>query len=122
MDLEALRAYCLGLPLATEEMPFGEDFWVCKVGGKIFLIANLAQGGRSISLKCQPDYALELRDRYAGSILPGYHLNKRHWNTLHTDQLPQTLVEHLIRHSWNQVTAGLSRRRRTELGLTPLPE
>lgn len=121
MDIEAYRSYCLSLPQATEEMPFGEDFLVCKVAGKIFTIMNLAREAHSVSLKCQPELAEELRDRYE-AILPGYHLNKRHWNTLHIDQLPTPLVERLVRHSWNQVILGLSRRRRSELALELLPE
>lgn len=121
MDLETLRSYSLSLPHATEEMPFGDDILVCKVAGKIFIIIWLGEGEPSISLKCDTDYAEELRDRYEG-IQPGYHLNKRHWNSVYVDQLPDPLVTKLIRHSWNRVIAGLSRRRRTELQLEPLPE
>lgn len=121
MDLEALRSYCLSLPHATEEMPFGEDFLVFKVGGRIFALCSLASGEANISLKCEPAYALELRDSYE-AITPGYHLNKKHWNTLRTALLPTPLVMQLIRHSWNQVTARLTRRQRSELALEPLDE
>ncbi len=81
MDLAQFREYCLSKPRATEETPFGPDTLVFKVGGKIFAIAPLDEVPARANLKCDPDLALELRDRYE-QVRPGYHMNKKHWNTI----------------------------------------
>jgi predicted DNA-binding protein (MmcQ/YjbR family) len=83
MDIESLREYCLSKKNTTEDMPFGDDTLVFKAGGKIFVLANL-DGDLSINLKCDPAFALELRERYS-SVIPGYHMNKKHWNTVMID-------------------------------------
>ena len=83
MDIEKLREYCLAKKDATESFPFGEDTLVFKVKGKIFALVNM-DGDLSINLKCEPALAIELRERYS-SVIPGYHMNKKHWNTIFLD-------------------------------------
>jgi len=84
MNIETLREYCISKKGATEGFPFGEDTLVFKTDGKIFALVNL-DGDLSINLKCEPAFALELRERYA-SVTPGYHMNKKHWNTVLLDE------------------------------------
>ena len=81
MNIESFRNYCLAKSGATETTPFGPDDLVFKVGGKIFAIAALMEVPPRVNLKCDPDLALELRDRYE-QVRPGYHMNKKHWNTV----------------------------------------
>jgi predicted DNA-binding protein (MmcQ/YjbR family) len=83
MDIITLREHCISKKGAAESFPFGEDTLVFKAGGKIFALVNL-DGDLSINLKCDPALALELRERYA-SVTPGYHMNKKHWNTIFLD-------------------------------------
>lgn len=114
MDIETLRAYCLSKPHVSEDLPFDEDTLVFKVGGKIFVLTGLS-GPFSINLKCDPEYALELRELYP-AIRPGYHMNKRHWNTLDMDgSLAPELVRQLIDHSYALVYASLTKKVRTQL-------
>jgi len=80
MDIESLREYCISKKGATESFPFGEDTLVFKADGKIFALVNL-DGDLSINLKCDPLFAIELRERHS-SVTPGYHMNKKHWNTV----------------------------------------
>ena len=84
MDLAQFREYCLSKPRATEGTPFGPDVLVFKVGGKMFALAALDEVPTAANLKCDPDLALELRDRYE-QVQPGYHMNKKHWNTVEID-------------------------------------
>ena len=84
MDIESLREYCLGKPGVEETQPFGPDNLVYKVGGKIFLITGLDQEQLSFNVKCDPDTAVELREEFS-CVLPGYHMNKKHWNTILVD-------------------------------------
>ena len=118
MTIADFCAHCLSLPHVEETMPFGPDVLVYKIGGKMFTLVIPDDFPPSVNLKCDPDRALELRDRYE-DIQPGYHMNKRHWNTLVLEgRLPAHLVRELIEHSYQLVTAGLSRKVRSELGLT----
>ena len=80
MDIESLREYCISKKNVTESFPFGDDTLVFKTDGKIFALVNL-EGDLSINLKCEPAFAMELRERYT-SVTPGYHMNKKHWNTI----------------------------------------
>ena len=80
MNIESLREYCISKKNVTESFPFGEDTLVFKTDGKIFALVNL-DGDLSINLKCDPALAIELRERYS-SVTPGYHMNKKHWNTV----------------------------------------
>lgn len=102
MDIEILRDYCIAKKEATESFPFGEDTLVFKVKGKIFALANL-DGEPSVNLKCDPAFALELRERYP-SVTPGYHMNKKHWNTVILDgSVPDKEVFSWIDHSYKLV-------------------
>ncbi|MCB0668986.1 MAG: MmcQ/YjbR family DNA-binding protein [Saprospiraceae bacterium] len=115
MTLEEIRKYCLSKPHVTEDMPFGEDILVFRVGGKMFLLTNLTAEVTSMNLKCDPLKAIELRDRHE-SITPGYHMNKKHWNTvLCDDTLTKSLQVDLIDHSYDLVFRSLSRKQRDEL-------
>ena len=80
-DLADFRAYCLAKPNVTEGTPFGADTLVFKVGGKMFALASLDEVPPRVNLKCDPERALDLRDRYE-EVQPGYHMNKKHWNTV----------------------------------------
>lgn len=103
MDLPDLIAHCLSKPGAEETTPFGPDYLVYKVGGKIFALTSPDEFPPRVNLKCDPERALELRDRYE-SILPGYHMNKRHWNTVVLDgSVPSELVRELVDHSYQLV-------------------
>lgn len=114
MDIESLRDYCLSLPNATEDMPFGDDTLVFKVGGKIFLLTNL-EGPLSINLKCEPEYAITLREEHS-SIRPGFHMNKKHWNTVDMDGLlSDKFIIELINHSYQQVYLTLSKKVKSDL-------
>ena len=122
MDIEQLRDYCLSLPHSSESMPFGDGCIVYKVVDRVFAIMAPDGGEPRLSLKCDPDRAEDLRAAYP-AIIPGFHLNKKYWKTLLLDQhLPPKLLRSLIRHSWNEASAKLTKRVRTELGITPLPE
>ncbi|HSR17129.1 MAG TPA: MmcQ/YjbR family DNA-binding protein [Ignavibacteriaceae bacterium] len=114
MDLETIRKYCLDKKGVTEELPFDEDSPVYKVMGKIFLIASLTHPV-SINLKCDPEKAVELRELY-DAVTPGYHMNKKHWNTVILDSsLPQKLILEWIDLSYDLVLEGLSRKEKLEL-------
>lgn len=84
MDIETLREYCLSKPGAEESLPFGPDTLVYKVNGKIFLLTGLDNEPLRFNVKCDPEKALELREEYA-CVQPGYHMNKKHWNTITVD-------------------------------------
>ena len=89
----------LSLPLVEECQPFGDDAVVYKVGGKMFACCVLEHAER-IAVKCNPDRAIALRDKYLSAITPAWHFNKRHWNDLYFEQLPREVVEQEIRHSY----------------------
>ncbi len=84
MNIEELRDFALSLKDTTEGFPFGEDTLVFKVSGKVFLLTSLNSSPLSFNIKCDPEEALELRERYV-CVLPGYHMNKKHWNTILVD-------------------------------------
>jgi predicted DNA-binding protein (MmcQ/YjbR family) len=105
MNIEILREYCLSKKDATESFPFGDDTLVFKRSGKIFLLANL-DGDLSVNIKCDPALAIELRERYS-SVVPGYHMNKKHWNTVNLDgSIPDAEVFEWIDHSYDIVKMG----------------
>jgi predicted DNA-binding protein (MmcQ/YjbR family) len=102
MDIESLREYCIAKEDVTESFPFGEDTLVFKRKGKIFALVNL-DSDLSINLKCDPALALELRERYS-AVNPGYHMNKKHWNTIDLDgTIPDKEVFSWIDHSYNLI-------------------
>jgi predicted DNA-binding protein (MmcQ/YjbR family) len=115
MDLELFRAYCLTKPGSTEDMPFGESVLVFRVGGKMFALAPLNEVPATVNLKCDPDLALELRDRYE-QVQPGYHMNKKHWNTVEIDSgIPDVEVRTMIDHSYELVARSLPKAKRKKL-------
>lgn len=118
MFADESRDLMLSLPETTEETPFGPDVLVYKVAGKMFATLSPEDVPAQMNLKCDPDRALDLRENYPSTILPGYHMNKRHWNTLVLNgSLPPSLVSELIRHSYELVVANLPKKDR--LRLTP---
>jgi len=115
MKRDDVLEICLGLPAAEETYPFGEEVAVIKVGGKMFALVPLSDDSATVNLKCEPARALELREAYAG-IRPGYHQNKRHWNTVDLDgSVEADVVRGLIEDSYDLVVAGLPRAVRAEL-------
>ena len=110
MDLAQFREYSLSKPRATESTPFGPDVLVFKVDGKIFALAALDEVPPAANLKCDPDLALDLRDRYE-QVTPGYHMNKKHWNTveIHTG-IPDGELRKMIDHSYGLVVKRLPKR------------
>ena len=116
MTLDALRDYCLSRPGATEDLPFGPDTLAFKVRGKLFALVGLDGPPFSVNLKCDPEEAAELRERYA-AVEPGYHMNKRHWNTvdLKGDASPDDLRA-WIDGSYRLVVRGLKKADREALG------
>ena len=115
MILADFCAHCLSLPAVEETTPFGPEVLVYKVGGKMFATAVPDEHPHQVNLKCDPERALELRDRYA-DVTPGYHMNKKHWNTLTLGgRLPASLVRELIEHSYQLVVASLPKKAREEL-------
>ncbi|HWY39460.1 MAG TPA: MmcQ/YjbR family DNA-binding protein [Chthoniobacterales bacterium] len=108
MDLAKFREYCLSKPNATESAPFGPDVLVFKVSGKIFALASLDDIPARANLKCDPDFALELRDRYE-QVRPGYHMNKKHWNTIDIESgIPDSEIRKMIDHSYDLVAMKAS--------------
>ena len=109
MNAETIREYCLAKKGITESFPFNEDVLVFKVGGKVYALIDLSEPD-SINLKCDPEYAIELREKYE-EVKPGYHMNKKHWNTVMINgALPVKMVYALIDHSYEQVVKGLGKK------------
>lgn len=113
MNIESIREYCLGLPHATEDMAFGEEYILFRVFDKIFACLDLERCD-CIALKCDPEYAIELRGRYP-EIQPAWHWNKRYWNqidvggSIHVD-----LIKSLIRHSYSEVVKKMAKKVKSE--------
>lgn len=116
MTAAALRAFCLGLGGAVEETPFprNPDVTVFKVEGKVFALSALDDAPLKVSLKCDPEEAVRLRETWP-AVVPGWHLNKRHWNTVTVGGLPAGLVRELVEDSYDLVVAGLPRAARLRL-------
>ena len=115
MDLAKFREYCLSKPQTTEGTPFGPDVVVFKVGGKMFALASLDEVPTTANLKCDPDMALELRDRYE-QVRPGYHMNKKHWNTVEIGTgIPDAELRRMIDHSYDLVVKGLPNVKRVRI-------
>ncbi|TYR35024.1 MmcQ/YjbR family DNA-binding protein [Sphingobacterium phlebotomi] len=111
MNIEDIREYCIAKPAVTEELPFGPDTLVFKVGGKVFLLVGLDQvESLSFNVKCDPDIAVELRLNYPETVIPGYHMNKKHWNTVYCNrQLPDERLRMFIDDSYALVYNSLSK-------------
>ena len=103
MNVETIREYCLSKERVEEGFPFGESTLVFKIKGKIFLLMGLDSADFSFNVKCDPAHAIELREQYA-SVLPGYHMNKKHWNTVMVDgSLTDKQLKEMIDESYNLV-------------------
>ncbi|RYY14880.1 MAG: MmcQ/YjbR family DNA-binding protein [Chitinophagaceae bacterium] len=110
MDIESFRSFCLTLEDTTEEFPFGPDTLVYKVRGKVFALTGI-EHFESINLKCDPELVTELRERYP-AVQPGYHMNKKHWNTIIMDHsIPDKLIIDWIRHSYDLVVSKLPKKK-----------
>ncbi|WP_327183003.1 MmcQ/YjbR family DNA-binding protein [Streptomyces sp. NBC_01334] len=116
MTPQELRALCLSFNAAVEDFPFRPEISVFKVGGKLFALTTLDARPLTVNLKCDPDDAVRLRGEHEGLIVPGWHMNKRHWNTVTVDgELPDRLVRELVEDSYDLVVAGLPRAERLQL-------
>jgi len=117
-----LRELCLGFPGSAETFPFGPETSVFKVAGKMFALSQLAEAPLRVSLKCEPPLAEQLRAAHA-AVLPGYHLNKRHWNTVIIDgSIPEQTIRDMMEDSYDLVVSGLPSSRRRALGWRPAEE
>lgn len=115
MNIEEFRIYCLEKPAVTEEFPFGPETLVYKVAGKVFALTGLDEINFKVNLKCNPDYAEELRESY-DEVKPGFHMNKKHWNTVDFEgSLPEELLRKLINHSYELVVKSLPKSKRENL-------
>ena len=104
MNIESIREYILQKPAVTEGFPFGEDTLVFKVKGKIFLLAGLDESPLQFNVKCDPEKAIQLREDHPESVLPGYHMNKKHWNTIIVDgRLSAMQIKEMIDDSYRLV-------------------
>ncbi|MGX1670610.1 MmcQ/YjbR family DNA-binding protein [Streptomyces sp. NPDC055400] len=114
MTPQELRALCLSFNAAVEEFPFNPDTSVFKVLGKLFALTNLDARPLTVNLKCDPEDAVRLRADHE-AIVPGWHMNKRHWNTVTVAGLPDRMVRELVEDSYDLVVAGLPRAERLKL-------
>lgn len=113
MNIEELRDFCLALPFVEEKFPFDNTTLVFYVGGKLFALCNI-ETADPVNLKCDPERAVELRERYMG-IVPGWHMNKKHWNTVHLrSDVPESLLHDMIRDSYGLVMAKLPQKERSK--------
>ena len=114
MSLVSLREFLLSLPGATEDTPFGPEFLVYRIAGKMFALVNWQAEPLTINLKCEPELALLLREIHP-EVKPGWHMNKQHWNTVTlVEDLDTDLWQSWIKHSYERVVAGLPRARRPQ--------
>jgi predicted DNA-binding protein (MmcQ/YjbR family) len=115
MDATGLRSLCLGFNGTSEEFPFGAEVSVFKVGGKMFALSMLRRTPLEVNLKCEPELAVDLRTTYE-AVRPGWHMNKRHWNTVTLDgSLPDGLVRDMVEDSYDLVVATLPKRVQLQL-------
>jgi predicted DNA-binding protein (MmcQ/YjbR family) len=119
MTADELRDHCLSFPGSEETFPFGPENSVFKVAGKVFAISRLDQLPLRVSLKCEPGLAEQLRSAHA-AVIPGYHLNKRHWNTVIIDgSLPDAMICDLVEDSYDLILSRLPRARQRALRWHP---
>ena len=118
MHIEGFRSYCLSKPGVEETFPFDEQTLVFKVMGKMFALTGLEREPFQVNLKCDPDRSEQLRETYSETILPGYHMSKKHWNTvIFESDLPESLLINLIDHSYDLVVKKLTKKLREELAV-----
>ncbi|MBU2525487.1 MAG: MmcQ/YjbR family DNA-binding protein [Bacteroidetes bacterium] len=115
MDIEQIRTYCLSKKGTTESFPFDAHTLVFKVAGKMYALCALERFPVAISLKCEPDYALELREKFPNAISGAYHMNKKHWNAVLPELLNPKTVQQLIDDSYRLVVTGLPKKTRDSL-------
>ena len=119
MNIESYREYCLQKPGTTEHFPFNEDTLVFKVMGKMYALSSLMSwenGEPRINLKCDPEEAVLLREKYPESVLPGYHMNKQHWNTVVLNgELTTKELQEFIDHSYALIVSSLTKKLKEEL-------
>ena len=115
MNIEEFRSYCLHKKGVTESFPFDETTLVFKVLNKMFALSGLNSQPFQINLKCDPERAIGLREEYDGFIYPGFHMNKKHWNTIEAEELPNSLLIDLIDHSYDLVIKGMTKKQRATL-------
>jgi len=114
MFLDEYRSYCLGLPGTSESLPFDDKALVFKVLDKMFSLTSI-EDFRAVNLKCDPDYALELREKYE-FIRPGYHMNKKHWNSVYEpDKIDDQFLKDLVKHSYDLVVSKMTKKKQEEL-------
>ncbi len=117
MNIEEYRDFCLSLPAVTEAMPFDQQTLVFKVCNKIFALTDI-DTFKTINLKCEPERAIVLREQYP-AVTGGYHMNKKHWNTIAIDgSIPTKLLQEWIKHSYDCVVASLPKKIQNELNNT----
>ena len=119
MDPDQLRSLCLGFEGAVETFPFGPENSVFKIEGKIFALSRLDGEPLKVSLKCEPELAVQLR-RDHEAIIGGYHLNKRHWNTVTVNEVPEQLLRDMIEDSYDLIVSKLARGTQIRLGWSTL--
>ena len=116
MNKSELVDYCLSKPGTREETPFGPDTLVIKVLDKMFALTGTEPDANTVNLKCDPDHAILLRNTYPDSIIPGYHMNKKHWNTVTIDgDVPNDLIMELIDESYDLVVSKMTKKQKAEL-------
>ncbi|HOH38196.1 MAG TPA: MmcQ/YjbR family DNA-binding protein [Spirochaetota bacterium] len=116
MDLTEIRNYCIKKPGSTEDFPFDFDVLVIRLSGKIYLLTDIKTAPLKINLKCDPDNALYLREKYKDKILPGHHMNKKHWNTVIIDgSIPENEIYKMIDESYSLVYKGLNRKQQEKI-------
>ena len=109
MNIEIFREYCLSKNGAEEDFPFGTNVLVFKVMGKLFALTDIEKQPPTANLKCNPELAIELRERYSG-VRPGYHMNKAHWNTVELEgDISHDKIIELIDHSYGLIVNSLSK-------------
>ncbi len=110
MNLEEIRIYCLNKKGVTEDFPFDQETLVFKVLGKMFLLTNINEADISVNLKCDPDWAIELREQYS-SVFPGYHMNKKLWNTVQfSGEFSKEDFLKMIDHSYDEVVKKMPKK------------
>ncbi|MEI7031312.1 MmcQ/YjbR family DNA-binding protein [Streptomyces pratensis] len=114
MTPERLRAFCLEFGASAEEFPFGPETSVFKVLGRMFALTALDGRPLSVTLKCDPDEAIRLRETYS-AIVPGHHMSKRHWNTVTVSGVPDRLLREMVEDSYDLVVAQLPKAQRLRL-------
>ena len=119
MKLEDVEAHCRSQPGASEDYPFNADTLVFRIAGKIFALVSHSDERERVTLKCEPELALHLRSQFEG-VIPGYHTNKRHWNTVYLDAgIADDEIQDMIDHAYQRVVAGLSKAQRATLARSP---